>query len=134
MDYVINVLIREGGKMSRPRKRRRVCELPNFKVFGPLNGSINEKKSIILTIDEYETIRLIDLEGLEQKQCAERMNVARSTVQRVYSGAKKKLADSIVNGKILRIEGGDYIVCDMENNSCSSCRRGRHGHGNMNPF
>ncbi len=61
---------------------------------------------VILSVEEYETIRLIDLEGLEQKECAERMGVARSTVQRMYSHAKTKVADSLANGKVLKIEGG----------------------------
>lgn len=136
MGYVIIVLksLERGEVMARPRKRRRVCSMPNFKMFGPLNNSLDEKESIILTIDEYETIRLIDWEGLEQEQCAERMDVARSTIQRVYSEAKKKVADSIVNGKILRIEGGDYILCNMENKKCPSCGKGYHRHGRNKQF
>ncbi|HHV26146.1 DUF134 domain-containing protein [Anaerosalibacter bizertensis] len=114
--------------MPRPRKRRRVCSLPNFKVFGPLNGTINQDDFILLTVDEYEVIRLIDLEGLEQEQCAERMDVARSTVQRMYSNAKKKIADSLINGKILKIEGGDYVLCDANHKKCSPCFGGRHRH------
>ncbi len=112
----------------RPRKKRRVCTMPNYKVFGPLNGAINNE-TIILSIEEYEVIRLIDLEGLEQQECAERMEVARSTVQRMYSEAKKKVADSLVNGKMLKIQGGDYILCDMDNNYCPNCNRRRHRHG-----
>ena len=90
--------------MPRPRKRRRVCGMPNYRVFGPLNGVVGDEENIILTVEEYEVIRLIDLEGLEQEECAERMDVARSTVQRMYVDAKKKVADSLVNGKILKIE------------------------------
>lgn len=100
-------------RMARPRKRRRVCGLPNHKVFGPVNSNYGGE-SIILSVEEYEVIRLIDLEGLEQTECAERMDVARSTVQRMYSEAKRKVADSIVNGKMLRIEGGDYILCEID--------------------
>ncbi|QQY79855.1 putative DNA-binding protein (UPF0251 family) [Keratinibaculum paraultunense] len=113
--------------MARPRKRRIVCKLPNIKVYGPLDGNIHDEP-IILSVEEYEVIRLIDLEGLEQEQCAERMGVARSTVQRMYTEAKQKVADSLVNGKILRIEGGDYILCEEDNNRCISCNRGRHRH------
>ena len=58
------------------------------------------------------------MEGLEQEECAERMDVARSTVQRMYSEAKRKVADSIVNGKVLRIEGGDYILCELDRETC----------------
>lgn len=113
--------------MARPRKRRRVCGLPNHKVFGPVNSNYGGE-SIILSVEEYEVIRLIDLEGLEQTECAERMDVARSTVQRMYSEAKRKVADSIVNGRILRIEGGDYILCELERDKCISCNRGGRRH------
>lgn len=114
--------------MPRPRKRRRVCGMPDYKTFGPLNGTNDDKETIFLTVEEYEVIRLIDLEGLEQEECAQRMDVARSTVQRMYVDAKKKVADSLVNGKKLRIEGGDYILCDMNYRNCSPCFRGRHRH------
>lgn len=115
--------------MVRPKKRRRVCSVPDYETFGPLNGIDDNKETILLTVEEYEVIRLIDLEGLEQGQCAERMNVARSTVQRMYVDARKKVADSLVNGKILKIEGGDYVVCNINCEKCSPCFRGRHRHG-----
>lgn len=113
--------------MPRPRKRRRVCSLPNYRSFGPTNEDYNNEY-IILSIDEYEVIRLIDLEGLEQQQCAKMMDVARSTIQRMYTEAKKKIADCIVNGKTLRIEGGDYELCKLDKEQCFQCGRGRHRH------
>ncbi len=116
--------------MARPRKRRRVCKLPNIKVYGPLDGDIHDEP-IILSVEEYEVIRLIDLEGLEQEECAEMMGVARSTIQRMYTEAKRKVADSLVNGKILKIEGGNYVLCEKAGNQfipCNTCNRGRHRH------
>jgi Predicted DNA-binding proteins len=65
-----------------------------------------------MTVDEYETIRLIDLEGLMQEACAKRMNVARTTIQAIYNEARKKIAEALVFGKILYIEGGEYKICD----------------------
>lgn len=115
--------------MARPRKRRRVCRLPNHLEFGPLNSDFNNGPKIVLSIEEFEVIRLIDLEGLEQKEAAERMEVARSTVQRMYSEAKEKLANALVNGKILKIKGGDYTLCDLDKGKCSPCNRRRHGRG-----
>lgn len=82
-----------------------------------------------MTVDEYETIRLIDLEGLTQEECAERMKVARTTVQGIYAGARKKVAESLVAGKMLRIEGGDYRLCDGYAESCRPCGCRRHRRG-----
>ncbi len=70
--------------MPRPRKRRRVCSLPENNRFGPLDTAAHSD-CVIMTIDEYETIRLIELERMTQEQCAEQMNVARTTVQRIYN-------------------------------------------------
>lgn len=84
-----------------------------------------------MTVEEYETIRLIDLEGLTQEECSEIMEVARTTVQRIYNDARRKLADSLVNGAVLKIEGGDYRLCESEPyNRCGHgrcCRKGRKG-------
>lgn len=119
--------------MPRPRKWRKVCCLPESNRFGPLNTSIHREHFVTMTIDEYETIRLIDLEGFTQEECASKMNIARTTVQGIYNDARKKLAESLVNGKVLRIEGGDYKLCDGLEESCGGggCRRYRCGKGFM---
>lgn len=82
-----------------------------------------------MAVDEYETIRLIDLQGFTQEECAKQMEVARSTVQGIYEGARKKLADALVNGKMLLIQGGDYLLCDglEETCPCGGCHRHRCG-------
>ncbi len=115
--------------MARPRKWRRVCDLPEHNCFGPLNMHINKDHFVIMSIDEYESIRLIDLEGMTQEECSQRMHVARTTVQRIYSDARKKLAESIVEGKMLRIEGGDYELCNGLDRLCGNGRCHRHRHG-----
>ncbi|MGI6711520.1 MAG: DUF134 domain-containing protein [Bacillota bacterium] len=71
-------------KMPRPVKMRRICQLPAFSLYGPLSKKGNEDQFITMQVEEFEAIRLMDLEGLDQEQCAEKMNVARSTVQRIY--------------------------------------------------
>lgn len=114
--------------MARPMKRRRVCELPQNNRFGPLHASCEERPVIMMTVDEYEAIRLIDHEGLNQEECAEKMNVSRSTVQSIYVDARKKLAASLVNGQILWIEGGEYRLCDGTGKGCGrGCHRRRRG-------
>lgn len=79
-----------------------------------------------MTVEEYETIRLIDLEGLNQEACAERMHVARTTAQSMYRLARQKLADCLVNGRTLLIEGGDYRICDAFESVCPHCPRSLH--------
>lgn len=118
--------------MVRPRKWRRVCMLPKVDRFGPLDMSSGETEKIIMTVEEYETIRLMDLEGFNQESCAETMGIARSTVQRIYNGARRKLADSLVNGRILIIDGGDYKLCGDfgDNENCEECASGRYRHRN----
>lgn len=114
--------------MARPMKRRRVCCLPESNKFGPMGVAAGKGERVIMMVDEYETIRLIDLEGFTQEECAEQMNIARTTVQGIYTAARKKLAESLVNGKILIIEGGEYRLCDGSGNGCGRAR-GCHRHG-----
>ena len=101
--------------MSRPRKSRKVCYFPKSLSFSPTEPQNNEPP-IVLSVDEYETIRLIDLEGYSQEGCADRMGVARTTVQLIYASARKKLAGMLVHGRPLQIAGGDYRLCDGAEN------------------
>ena len=115
--------------MPRPRKWRNVCCLPENNLFGPLNAPKPVGGMIVMTVDEYETIRLIDLEAMTQEECAERMNVARTTVQRIYNDARRKVAEVLVEGNILKIEGGDIKLCDGSEqlHGCGRCLRQRSG-------
>jgi len=79
-----------------------------------------------MSVDEYETIRLIDIEGFTQEMCAKQMNVARTTIQGIYEVARRKVADTLVNGKVLLIEGGEYLLCDQDHPTCSNERGCRH--------
>ena len=90
--------------MPRPRKCKRVCGMPLCSRFGPLD---REPTGLVeMTVEEYETIRLMDLEGLSQEACAESMGVARTTAQRLYNDARAKLARCLVEGVALTIAGG----------------------------
>lgn len=106
--------------MPRPRKCRRVCCMPQVSLFAPKSGA-DEANPILMTVEEYEIIRLIDWKGLSQEEAAAEMGVARSTAQRIYGEARLKLADCIVNGKTLKISGGNYRLCSDEE-QCG-CRR-----------
>ncbi len=124
--------------MPRPIKQRNVCTLPDNTRFGPISSSVDSGENVVMTVDEYETIRLIDLEGFTQEECAEQMNIARTTVQGTYSEARRKLAELLVESKVLLIEGGEYRLCEGLGDGCGrGCRRrrrgeGRHSGGNKN--
>ncbi len=109
--------------MPRPRKCRKVCKMPKNNEFTAIDHGNGNRSEIIMTVEEYECIRLIDYEGLMQEECAERMNVARATVQRIYNDARIKLAKLIVNGSSLKIKGGDYQICqnNLDGLSCPNC-------------
>lgn len=113
--------------MSRPTKCRRVCHFPQTLGFLPAQGA-GGKAPVIMTVDEYEAIRLIDREGMSQEQCSVFMQVARTTVQRVYESARKKLAAILVDGLPLRIEGGDFRLCDGRGSGCgqNDCLKRRY--------
>ncbi len=108
--------------MPRPKKCRKICGLPKQCHFGPLDGEAADQ-IVEMTVDEYETIRLIDYLGYNQENCSQQMGVARTTVQSVYNSARKKLAESLVDGKLLVIQGGNYIICP-KGGTC--CRKGGH--------
>lgn len=112
--------------MPRPKKCRKVCCLPKINEFYPSGG--NEQR-VTLTVDEYETIRLIDKEGFSQEKCAGYMQVSRPTVQQIYNSARGKMAEALVRGAIIRIEGGDYMLCDGKEKQCGcgGCYRHRGG-------
>lgn len=105
--------------MSRPVKKRHICRqnLPNCTSFTPADAA-EAKDVITLTIDEYETIRLLDGESLTQQECAARMGIARTSVQAIYESARKKIADVIINGKQLLIDGGNCLICNGSNHFC----------------
>lgn len=113
--------------MSRPKKGRLVCRVPKSRYFGPMDSDA-QKGIVAMTVDEYEAIRLIDLEGLSQEGCAQRMGVARTTAQSIYNSARAKLAACLVNGLGLSIGGGDYILCDGDTDrcGCGCCHKKRY--------
>ena len=106
--------------MSRPFKCRRVASMPGVTYFKPAGIPLRSLEEIRLSVEEAEALRLKDLEGLEQEQGAEKMNVSRPTFQRVLASARKKMADALLNGKAIRIEGGNYEIAHRR----FRCQRG----------
>lgn len=108
--------------MARPTRCRRVCSEPACSGFVPRMA--NETGEVVLTVDEYEVIRLVDYEKRTHEQCAAQMEVSRTTVTEIYESARFKLSDSLVNGKSLAIAGGHYRVCqgDRERGCGRNCR------------
>lgn len=107
--------------MPRPVKKRCVCRLPENLAFYPERQCKMEE--VLLSVDEYETVRLIDLEGYTQEECANQMQVARATVQGIYDTARHKIADALVNGKRLVISGGAYFLCGKYTSGCAGCQK-----------
>ena len=110
-------------RMPRPKRCRKVCSMPRVSEFLPVSA---HDDVIVLTVDEYESIRLIDKQGFSQEACAVYMQVARTTAQQIYNSARKKIASALVDGKGLRIEGGDYRLCDGNEAVCDCGGCARH--------
>ena len=108
--------------MARPRQCRRVGSMPESNYFNPRGVPLSALEEVILTVDEFEAIRLADLEGSYQEQAAEKMNVSRQTFGRIIESAHKKVADALVKGKALKIEGGEFEMASMRNFSCYDCQ------------
>lgn len=107
--------------MARPTRCRRVCAEPDCLGFAPRTET--GAGEVVLTVDEYEVIRLVDYEKRTHEQCAAQMEVSRTTVTEIYESARFKLSDSLVNGKALAIAGGHYRVCrgDRERGCGRNC-------------
>lgn len=106
--------------MARPTKWRKIENIPSIPYFIPSDRDIPEIDKNILKLEELEAIRLKDLEGMEQEECAARMEVSRPTFQRILISAREKIADSLINGKSILIEGGNFTlnICPVR---CSNC-------------
>jgi len=96
--------------MSRPRLKRRVQFEPNVTYFKPAGVRMIHLEESIITVDEFESLRLKDLEDMDQKKAAKKMKISQPTFNRLLSSARKKISDALVNGKAIKIEGGSYIM------------------------
>ncbi len=96
--------------MPRPRRRRRVRGKPKKDCFKPAGTRKKDLEEVILTLDEAEALRLKDKEELAQKEAAKKMDVSQPTFNRILRSARKKVSEAVLDGKVLRIEGGNYII------------------------
>jgi uncharacterized protein len=109
--------------MSRPFCCRRIHQHPQSGLFIPAGIQPGQLKELVMTLDEFEALRLADLEGMYQEQAAKKMEVSRATFGRIINSARAKVAEALVLGKALRIEGGPVATGDKESFRCPSCHR-----------
>jgi len=94
----------EETKMPRPRKKRRVMGRPNSSYFKPAGVRMISLAEVVLSMSEFEAIRLIDFEGISQIEAGDKMHISQSTLSRILSSGREKIADAIINGKAIKIE------------------------------
>lgn len=109
--------------MSRPKCCRNIGVMPEITCFKPVDARASSGDEVFMTLDEFEAVRLAYYEGMYQEQAAAMMNVSRPTFGRIIESAQSKLADFLVNGKGLRITGGDVFVLQASQNPCEGCKR-----------
>mgnify|MGYP003588717867 FL=1 len=106
--------------MPRPKQNRKISNPPLMKGFKPFGIPRRMLNSVTLLYDEYEAVRLLDYEGMNQDQAAVQMNVSRPTLTRIYEKARKTIAQALVEGNMIEIEGGN-VQFDREWFRCRRC-------------
>jgi predicted DNA-binding protein (UPF0251 family) len=96
--------------MPKPKKDRYVMYPPQVVLFKPQGIPAYMLDQVVMSVDEYEAIRLIDSLGLDQEQAAKKMRVSRATCARIIESARKKSAEALTQGKAIRIEGGSFVI------------------------
>jgi len=125
--------------MPRPFKCRRVKSPPLMRGYKPFGIKQCHKESITLSFEEFESIRLVTYENKSQHEASTLMQVSRPTITRIYNKAIKKIAEAIVEGKLIEIDGGEYVLDDdwFRCNKCYKLIQGIHNHiqcGNCSEF
>lgn len=114
--------------MPRPRKWRTVQAHPTVNLFKPLGVPARELEEVTLTVEGFEAVRLVDLEGIDHETAAEHMGVSRPTFSRVLNAARRIIAEGIVLGKAIRVEGGNFVIGETRETAERGFQMGR-GHG-----
>lgn len=113
--------------MPRPRLRRWVRFQPGVTFFKPSGARVAALPEVLLAFDEFEAVRLKDYEGMEQVKAAKKMKISQPTFNRLLRDARKKIADAIVNGKAIKIQGGSYKMVQMQRGRGAGAGRGFGG-------
>lgn len=108
--------------MPRPHKCRWINQTPGVQAFKPLGVPAKNLERVELQLDELEAIRLADSEGLYHEKAAQRMEISRATFGRIITRARQKVADALINGKVLIIKGGNVVVSEIRDFGCSNCK------------
>jgi uncharacterized protein len=109
--------------MARPFCCRRVARQPESNYFKPRGIPLSSLDEVTMTVDEFEALRLADLEGLYQEEAADRMGISRPTFGRIIESAHKKVAEALVGGNALKIEGGKVTMLGQRLFRCNQCQR-----------
>ena len=115
--------------MARPLQPRKIAFVPQVNVFKPVGTPRAALKETILSLDELEALRLADLNGLYQEAAAEKMAISRSAFARTLTTARNKIADALIHGKSLRLEGGPVQAGPGRAGICPSDCPCRHRRG-----
>jgi len=108
--------------MARPQKNRKICNPPKMKGFKPYGYPLCKIETIRLSVEEYESIKLVNYNTLSQVQAAEQMNISRPTLTRIYNKAIKTIAKAFIEGKAIEIEGGNYQL-EQDWYRCKKCHK-----------
>jgi uncharacterized protein len=109
--------------MARPKCARLVESSPGTTYFKPRGIPLMDLEEVVLGFDEYEALRLADLDGLYHEAAAEKMGISRATFGRILASAHRTVADALINGRAIKIEGGVVAVAGMRMFECDNCRR-----------
>ncbi|MCP4257941.1 MAG: DUF134 domain-containing protein [Planctomycetes bacterium] len=107
--------------MPRPFKCRQIGCKPDISYFKPRGIPVTRLEEVILTMDEFESVRLADLEGMYQDDAAKKMNSSRQTFGNIVNSARKKIAEALVKGKAIKIKGGIYQIEGVKKFKCCEC-------------
>jgi uncharacterized protein len=113
--------MRDILRPGRPRCPRRIEREPAISFFKPQGVPPEELEVVLLSLEEFEAVRLSDLEGLDQEEAAQRMGISRRALWEDLQNARKKIVEALVTGKAIEIKGGNYTVERLRRYTCYGC-------------